>query len=181
MKNNQPTNLEHQRKWRGRNKDKDIYKNYKTKREKSNQSFDTELILKTDDLQIKNKNKILEPNEYKFWTTFRSIWLPPQSGTPPHTYTYTESSWSCRAKKEETNGETEENQNKLQQEKNPRWWISKELVTINRTSRRAIRTRIRRRDVKSGNNQNKKQTNKWKNNTVIRKTGKLNSRREKNM
>lgn len=62
MKNNQPTKLEHQRKRRGRNKDEDIYMNYKAKREKSNQSIDTELILKTDDLQ----NKILEPNEYKF-------------------------------------------------------------------------------------------------------------------
>lgn len=32
MKNNQPTKLEHQRKQRGRNKDEDIYMNYKTKR-----------------------------------------------------------------------------------------------------------------------------------------------------
>lgn len=48
-KNNQPTKLEHQRKRRGRNKDEDIYMNYKRKREKSNQSIDTELILKTDD------------------------------------------------------------------------------------------------------------------------------------
>lgn len=66
MKNNQPTKLEHQRKRRGRNKDEDIYMNYKRKREKSNQSIDTELILKTDDLQVKKKNKTLEPNEYKF-------------------------------------------------------------------------------------------------------------------
>lgn len=45
MKNNQPTKHEHQRKQRGRNKDEDIYMNYKTKREKSNQSIDTELVL----------------------------------------------------------------------------------------------------------------------------------------
>lgn len=182
MKNNQPTKLEHQRKRRGRNKDEDIYMNYKRKREKSNQSIDTELILKTDDLQVKKKTKHWNQMNTNFEQRFAAKDFLPLSETPPHTYTDTESSWSCRAMKEETNGGTEENKIKPKQittrEKSP-LNFKKELVTINRTSCRAIRTRMRR-DVKMETT--KTETDKqMEEQPGYPKTGKLKSRREKNM